>query len=112
MCAAECYHVLIFFLIKNLQETDNLKRIIMAGTVRKRLLEFCRRQQFRLKNRQQLIKIAIKRNSETRGLSVWFATLCVIDLFGVFPIIALPAALISCGKIIKRIQLINSINSY
>lgn len=34
----------------------------------------------------------------TRGLNVFFATLCVIDLFGVFPIVALPGALISCGK--------------
>lgn len=32
------------------------------------------------------------------GLNVFFATLCVIDLFGVFPIVALPGALISCGK--------------
>lgn len=75
----------------------------MAGTVRKRLMEFYKRQQFHFKNKQQLIKIAIKRNNETRGLSLCFATLCVIDLFGVFPIIALPAALISCGKINKHI---------
>lgn len=30
-------------------------------------------------------------------LSLFFATLCVIDLFGVFPIVALPSAIISCG---------------
>ncbi|GAB0090493.1 uncharacterized protein DMENIID0001_052290 [Sergentomyia squamirostris] len=35
--------------------------------------------------------------STTKNLSVFFATLCVIDLFGVFPIVALPAAIISCG---------------
>lgn len=33
----------------------------------------------------------------TQGLNVLFATLCIIDLFGVFPIVALPGALISCG---------------
>lgn len=41
----------------------------------------------------------------TQGLNVFFATLCVIDLFGVFPIVALPGALISCGK--QRIQLMH-----
>lgn len=72
----------------------------MAGnhTVRKRLLEFYRRQRFRLKNRHQIIKIAIKGVSEAKGLSLCFATLCVVDLFGVFPIVALPATLISCGE--------------
>ncbi|XP_050081741.1 uncharacterized protein LOC126569013 [Anopheles aquasalis] len=33
----------------------------------------------------------------SRKLSLFFATLCVIDLFGVFPIIALPKSIISCG---------------
>uniref|UniRef100_A0A182PA47 Amidase domain-containing protein n=1 Tax=Anopheles epiroticus TaxID=199890 RepID=A0A182PA47_9DIPT len=33
----------------------------------------------------------------TRKLSLFFATLCVVDLFGVFPIIALPKSIISCG---------------
>ncbi|CAB3374107.1 Hypothetical predicted protein [Cloeon dipterum] len=33
------------------------------------------------------------------GLSVVFATLCIVDLFGVFPIIALPRAIINCGWI-------------
>lgn len=68
-------------------------------TVRKRFLEFYRRQRFRLKNRHQKIKVAIKGVSEAKGLSLGFATLCVVDLFGVFPIIALPATLISCGKL-------------
>jgi hypothetical protein len=31
-------------------------------------------------------------------LSLFFAILCVIDLFGVFPIVALPKSIISCGK--------------
>ncbi|XP_033230896.1 amino acid transporter AVT1B [Belonocnema kinseyi] len=31
------------------------------------------------------------------GLSVAFATLCIIDIFGVFPIIALPRAIVQCG---------------
>ncbi|XP_055587612.1 uncharacterized protein LOC129740050 [Uranotaenia lowii] len=30
-------------------------------------------------------------------LSLFFASLCVIDLFGVFPIVALPKSVISCG---------------
>lgn len=30
-------------------------------------------------------------------LSVFFASLCVIDLFGVFPIVTLPHAVILCG---------------
>lgn len=71
----------------------------MACGVRKRLLDFYRRQQFRLRTKQQSIRIAIRRHGDTnKGLQVGFATLCVVDLFGVFPIIALPAALVSCGK--------------
>ncbi|OXU21580.1 hypothetical protein TSAR_008263 [Trichomalopsis sarcophagae] len=31
------------------------------------------------------------------GLSLLFATLCVVDIFGVFPIIALPRAIVQCG---------------
>ncbi|CAK1543496.1 unnamed protein product [Leptosia nina] len=33
----------------------------------------------------------------TGGLSVLFAMLCIIDLFGVFPVVALPKSIISCG---------------
>ena len=70
----------------------------MAGGVRKRLLDFYKRQHFRLNNQKKLFKIAIRSvRNESKGLSVCFATLCVVDLFGVFPIIALPAAIISCG---------------
>lgn len=37
------------------------------------------------------------RSTEAKGLNLFYASICVIDLFGVFPIVALPAALISCG---------------
>ncbi|KAK2586688.1 hypothetical protein KPH14_011730 [Odynerus spinipes] len=30
-------------------------------------------------------------------LSLFFATLCIVDIFGVFPIIALPSAVVQCG---------------
>ncbi|XP_045511999.1 proton-coupled amino acid transporter 2-like isoform X2 [Pieris brassicae] len=33
----------------------------------------------------------------TGGLSVIFTMLCIIDLFGVFPVVALPKSIISCG---------------
>lgn len=33
----------------------------------------------------------------SKKLTVFFAALCVIDLFGVFPIVTLPKSLISCG---------------
>ncbi|CAB3229563.1 unnamed protein product [Arctia plantaginis] len=33
----------------------------------------------------------------TGGLSVLFTVLCVVDLFGVFPVITLPKSVISCG---------------
>ncbi|XP_026750638.2 uncharacterized protein LOC113511220 [Galleria mellonella] len=33
----------------------------------------------------------------TGGLSVFFTVLCIVDLFGVFPVIALPKSVISCG---------------
>jgi len=32
------------------------------------------------------------------GLTLVFATLCIVDLFGVFPIVALPRAIINCGE--------------
>ncbi|KAL7306849.1 hypothetical protein TKK_0001010 [Trichogramma kaykai] len=31
------------------------------------------------------------------GLSLLFATLCIVDIFGVFPVIALPRAIVQCG---------------
>ncbi|XP_047540222.1 uncharacterized protein LOC125073438 isoform X3 [Vanessa atalanta] len=33
----------------------------------------------------------------TGGLSALFTALCIVDLFGVFPIVALPKSIISCG---------------
>jgi hypothetical protein len=33
-----------------------------------------------------------------KSLSLTFATCCIIDLFGVFPVIALPRAIVECGK--------------
>lgn len=43
-------------------------------------------------------KTFLNKSNETKGLNVFFASLCVIDLFGVFPIVVLPPAIISCGK--------------
>lgn len=33
-----------------------------------------------------------------KGLSIFFAVICVVDIFGVFPIVTLPKAIIQCGK--------------
>lgn len=43
------------------------------------------------------VKVFVRQLCQTQGLNVFFASLCVIDLFGVFPIVALPGAIISCG---------------
>lgn len=32
------------------------------------------------------------------GLSVLFTVLCIVDLFGVFPVVALPKSIIACGE--------------
>nr|XP_003704137.1 PREDICTED: uncharacterized protein LOC100883108 [Megachile rotundata] len=37
------------------------------------------------------------KGSSNSDLSLLFATLCVIDIFGVFPIIALPRSIVQCG---------------
>lgn len=34
----------------------------------------------------------------TKGLSIFFAVICVVDVFGVFPIVTLPKVIIQCGK--------------
>lgn len=34
----------------------------------------------------------------TGGLSVLYTILCIVDLFGVFPVVALPKSIIACGK--------------
>lgn len=38
------------------------------------------------------------------GLSVIFAIMCIIDLFGVFPVVALPKSVISCGKLVLLVR--------
>ncbi|XP_011499550.1 PREDICTED: proton-coupled amino acid transporter 4 [Ceratosolen solmsi marchali] len=40
--------------------------------------------------------IPLLQKSES-GLSLFFATLCIVDIFGVFPIIALPKSIVQCG---------------
>lgn len=32
------------------------------------------------------------------GLSVFFAIICIVDVFGVFPVVALPKPIIDCGE--------------
>lgn len=40
----------------------------------------------------------IRRNSTlNNGLSLIFAIICIVDVFGVFPIVALPKTIINCG---------------
>lgn len=36
--------------------------------------------------------------TDSAGLTVPFAILCIVDLFGIFPIIVLPGPIIKCGK--------------
>lgn len=45
----------------------------------------------------ELQNSARRSSRRNKGLNTLLATFCVIDLFGVFPIVALPAAVISCG---------------
>ncbi|XP_076662667.1 solute carrier family member mahogany isoform X2 [Andrena cerasifolii] len=45
-------------------------------------------------NRERVPLLFREANSD---LSLLFATLCVVDIFGVFPIIALPRAIVQCG---------------
>lgn len=40
------------------------------------------------------------------GLPLLFATLCIVDIFGVFPIIALPRAIVQCGESFPPIVII------
>ncbi|XP_044729439.1 uncharacterized protein LOC123292790 [Chrysoperla carnea] len=42
-------------------------------------------------------KPLLNNNDNTNKLSLFFATLCIIDVFGVYPIITLPGAVIKCG---------------
>ncbi|KFB44113.1 AGAP002376-PA-like protein [Anopheles sinensis] len=47
--------------------------------------------------REGLFGAAQSSGDGSRKLSLFFATLCVVDLFGVFPIVTLPKSIISCG---------------
>lgn len=60
-------------------------RIVMSGSPTSPLLK-----------RGSILEVAFTETS--KKLSLFFASLCVIDLFGVFPIITLPKSLISCGN--------------
>lgn len=66
-----------------------------------------------------ILKVPIARQYETlnsdnsKKLTLFFATLCVIDLFGVFPIVTLPKSLISCGYYsVPLILLVFSLQTY
>lgn len=55
----------------------------------------------------------ISASDSNKKLTVFFATLCVIDLFGVFPIVTLPKSLISCGYFgVPLIILVFSLQTY
>lgn len=52
-------------------------------------------------------------SDNSKKLTLFFATLCVIDLFGVFPIVTLPRSLISCGYYaVPLILLVFSLQTY
>lgn len=52
-------------------------------------------------------------SDNSKKLTIFFAALCVIDLFGVFPIVTLPKALISCGYYgLPLILLVFSLQTY
>lgn len=66
-----------------------------------------------------ILKAPIDRQYESlnrdngKKLTLFFATLCVIDLFGVFPIVTLPRSLISCGFYgLPLILLVFSLQTY
>lgn len=42
------------------------------------------------------------RTSSSKGLSVVLAAVCIVDVFGVFPLVTLPKAIIQCGKTEKQ----------
>ncbi|XP_058809450.1 proton-coupled amino acid transporter 3 [Phymastichus coffea] len=44
-------------------------------------------------------KIPLLPKENHSGLSLLFATLCIVDIFGVFPVIALPRAIVLCGSL-------------
>lgn len=54
--------------------------------------------QIRLGSIQKIIAM------NSSGLTVPFAIFCIVDLFGIFPIIVLPGSIVKCGKKRKIIQ--------
>lgn len=65
------------------------------------LLNYYRQEQVERESQQQARNRDILRErfeAHSKKLSLFFASLCVIDLFGVFPIVALPRSLILCGE--------------
>lgn len=70
-------------------------------------------------SQMMILKAPIARHYESldgdnsKKLTLFFATLCVIDLFGVFPIVTLPRSLISCGYYgVPLILLVFSLQTY
>lgn len=49
-----------------------------------------------ISERTLLLKTSSK--SAKNGLSLAFAIICIVDVFGVFPVVALPKAIINCGE--------------
>lgn len=47
---------------------------------------------------ERTLLLASNREPIAKGLSLILATVCIVDVFGVFPIIALPKSIINCGK--------------
>lgn len=76
-------------------------------------------QTIRNSSQMMILKAPIARHYESldgdnsKKLTLFFATLCVIDLFGVFPIVTLPRSLISCGYYgVPLILLVFSLQTY
>lgn len=42
--------------------------------------------------------LLLNSKQSTNKLSVIFAIICIVDVFGVFPVVALPKAIIDCGR--------------
>lgn len=61
------------------------------------LLDFYRSQQSEDFPTQRPTSRSRDDDASPKTLSLFFASLCVIDLFGVFPIVALPRSIILCG---------------
>lgn len=55
----------------------------------------CQCEQYNIMIRESVPLLFKDVNSD---LSLFFSTLCIIDIFGVFPIIALPSAIVQCGE--------------